>query len=159
MHAGRLVETDDGEYIFSYNEAYIQNYPKQFTLQKIEGANDVLDLLSGLWDENTICLHKEFKIVLLTNKLQVLGVKTVNTGSLRQVLVDVPQIIKVTLLANTAQIVLAHNHPSGICEPNRADIELTSTVKKAADLFEINVADHIILTANSHYSFAENHHL
>lgn len=50
MHAGRLVETDDGEYIFSYNEAYIQNYPKQFTLQKIEGANDVLDLLRGLWD-------------------------------------------------------------------------------------------------------------
>jgi DNA repair protein RadC len=91
--------------------------------------------------------------VLLTNELQVLGVKTVNTGSLKQVLVDVSQIIKIALLSNASQIVLAHNHPSGRCEPSRADLELTSKVKKAADLFDITVADHIILTANSHFSF------
>jgi DNA repair protein RadC len=52
-------------------------------------------------------------------------------------------------------MILAHNHPSGNTKPSEADKTLTAKIKEAGKLFDITVLDHIILTKNSYYSFAD----
>lgn len=134
--------------------------PLKFSqLPKITGSSDIVSLLRGIWDPDTICLQEEFKVILMTKQLYVLGVNTVNRGSLNQVLVDIPHIIKLCLLANASRIILAHNHPGGTHKPSDQDFKFTNNIKKAADLFEISVSDHIILTSETYYSFADNGHL
>jgi DNA repair protein RadC len=56
----------------------------------------------------------------------------------------------------TTKILLCHNHPSGNLKPSDADIKLTKEIKNAALFFNIQVIDHIILTKESYYSFADN---
>ncbi|MBP3498248.1 MAG: DNA repair protein RadC, partial [Alistipes sp.] len=62
-------------------------------------------------------------------------------------------IFKRALELLATQIIIAHNHPSGSSEPSQADITLTKRIKEAATLFDINLIDHIIITATSSYSF------
>ena len=64
-------------------------------------------------------------------------------------------ILQAALLTNATAIILAHNHPSGKLRPSRQDIVLTEQVKKAAEIMRITVMDHIILTDDSYYSFAD----
>jgi DNA repair protein RadC len=56
-------------------------------------------------------------------------------------------------------IILAHNHPSGQLKPSEADIRITKKIKNAMELFDVSVFDHIILTEDSYYSFADNNAL
>ena len=60
-------------------------------------------------------------------------------------------ILQAALLANATQVILAHNHPSGAIKPSTLDDALTEKVKKAAELMEIHVADHIILSPDKEY--------
>lgn len=52
-------------------------------------------------------------------------------------------------------IILTHNHPSGNCTPSQADIDLTKKLKAAGRLLDIQVLDHILITSESYYSFAD----
>ena len=60
-------------------------------------------------------------------------------------------IIQAALLANATQVILAHNHPSGSMKPSTLDDALTEKVRKAAELMEIHVADHVILSPEKEY--------
>lgn len=64
--------------------------------------------------------------------------------------------IKRALELNASALVLAHNHPSGTLKPSEADKQITRKIKVAAELFEIRILDHIIVTLNGAFSFAEN---
>lgn len=59
------------------------------------------------------------------------------------------------LKANASNIILAHNHPSGSVKPSRADIELTKKIKEGGYLLEVGVLDHLIISIESYYSFAD----
>jgi DNA repair protein RadC len=56
---------------------------------------------------------------------------------------------------NAVNIVLCHNHPSGSLKPSRADEELTQKIKEAARFFDITVLDHIIVSEDGYFSFAD----
>lgn len=57
---------------------------------------------------------------------------------------------------NAARIIVAHNHPSGIAEPGEADKRLTSDLKKILDIINVKMIDHIVVTLQETYSFADN---
>jgi DNA repair protein RadC len=59
------------------------------------------------------------------------------------------------LLVGASGLILAHNHPSGNLTPSQADIELTKKIKAGGKLLEIQVLDHVILTSEGYYSFAD----
>src|SRR6218665_995242 len=116
---------------------------------------DAFDLLKQSWNRNTIELFEEFKIILLNRASHVLGIYTVSSGGVAEVIADAKLIFSVALKTMASGIILAHNHPSGNLKPSEADKALTRSLTKAGAVLQINVLDHVILTASGYYSFAD----
>ncbi|HEA21117.1 MAG TPA: DNA repair protein [Pricia antarctica] len=117
----------------------------------------VAELLYQNWDKDTIGLHETFKVLLFNQANKVKGVYQASTGGLTGTLVDLRLLFAVVLKSLSTSIVIAHNHPSGTSRASDADIKLTRRVKKAAELFDITVLDHVIILPNGGYfSFSEN---
>ena len=99
--------------------------------------------------------HEESWILLLNSANLPLAKKMITVGTIKSTQIDHRRIIKEALLTNATAIILFHNHPSGTPAPSVADINETNKLKKACDIFDISLLDHIILTDESYYSFAE----
>ncbi|UZH55862.1 JAB domain-containing protein [Salinimicrobium tongyeongense] len=125
-------------------------------LPKINSSQNAAELLYGQWDKNSIELHETFKIMLLNNANKVKGIYQVSTGGITGTLVDLRIVFAVVLKSLTTAVILAHNHPSGTLRPSEPDKRLTQKIKKAGELFDIKVLDHLILTPDGNYfSFAD----
>lgn len=102
-------------------------------------------------------LHREvFVVLFLDAQNRLVASETLFTGSLTQTSVYPREVVKRALHRTAASVVLAHNHPSGVAEPSRADELLTKTMRAALELIDVRVLDHFIVTGNAAYSFAEN---
>ena len=99
--------------------------------------------------------HEESWILLLNSANLPLAKKMITVGTIKSTQIDHRRIIKEALLTNATAIILFHNHPSGTPVPSVADITETNKLRKACDIFDISLLDHIILTDESYYSFAE----
>lgn len=66
------------------------------------------------------------------------------------------EVVRASIAFNAAAVVLAHNHPSGFCEPSQADIRITERLKSALSLVDVRVLDHIVVGGSETYSFAEH---
>jgi DNA repair protein RadC len=96
-----------------------------------------------------------FVTVFLDAHLRVIAAETMFTGTLTQTSVYPREIVRRALHHNASSVVLAHNHPSGIAEPSRADVFLTGTLKSALALIDVGVIDHIVVAGESAVSLAE----
>ena len=99
--------------------------------------------------------HEESWILLLNSANLPLAKEMITVGTIKSTQIDHRRIIKEALLTNATAIILFHNHPSGTPAPSVADINETNKLRKACDIFDISLLDHIILTDESYYSFAE----
>ncbi len=99
--------------------------------------------------------HEVFCGVFLDSQNRVLAVEELFHGTLTQASVYPREVVKRALAHNAAGLILAHNHPSGVAEPSRADESLTSTLKSALALVDIRVLDHFIVGNDTITSFAE----
>ncbi len=122
---------------------------------KLDKSCKVAELLRVVWDEDTICLFETFKVVYLNTSLKVLGVMDIGMGGNDCTPIDAKRIFSAALLCNASRIILAHNHPSGTLYPSSADKLLTEKIINAGKLLDIQVLDHIILTADSYVSFQD----
>lgn len=121
---------------------------------KISSVKDCYELLKELWNENTIEMQEEFKVLLLNRGNKVIGVYEASAGGLTGTVADPRLILAAAIKSLAVSIVLSHNHPSGNLKPSRADEELTQKLKVAASYHDIKVIDHIIITSEGYYSFA-----
>ena len=121
---------------------------------KIKSGEEAYDVLLASWNLDTIELQEEFKILLLNRANEVLGIYPLSKGGITGALVDQRLIFAVALKCNATGIIMCHNHPSGKLLPSEADITLTKSIGKCADLLEINLLDHLIITKNGFYSFS-----
>ena len=99
--------------------------------------------------------HEVFCAVFLDSQNRVLAVEELFRGTLNQASVYPREVVKRALAHNAAALILAHNHPSGIAEPSRADETLTQTLKTALALVDVRVLDHFIVGCGDAISFAE----
>ena len=100
--------------------------------------------------------HREyFYMMLLDRGNKVLGVHQVSAGGVTGTVVDPKIVFQVALKSNACSIILAHNHPSGGIQPSEADITLTRKLKNAGEFLDITVIDHLIVTEDIYYSFAD----
>lgn len=106
--------------------------------------------------EDVIEYKEKFCVVLLNRNNKVLGVHTLSIGGSSATVVDPKLLFQSVLLSNASAIILAHNHPSGTLSPSDNDKSLTDKIKSGCKLFDISCLDHIILTDESYYSFADN---
>lgn len=103
--------------------------------------------------------RERFYAVLLNNKNKVIGVDMVSQGTGDYAPVVPDQVFKPALLASAAAVIFVHGHPSGDPEPSRADREITGELKKAGELLNIRVLDHVIIGRDGYYSFADKDEL
>ncbi len=99
--------------------------------------------------------HEEFWIVYLNNANKVLESMQLSKGGLTGTVVDIRLALKRALELSAVGLILGHNHPSGTLQPSSADKKLTDKLKLAAQSLDIKVLDHLIVTQNAYFSFAD----
>lgn len=99
--------------------------------------------------------HEVFWVVYLDAQNRVLAAEEAFRGTLTQTPVFPREIVKRALHHNAAGVIFAHNHPSGIAEPSRADEAITQTLKHTLALVDVKVLDHFIIGEGATMSFAE----
>jgi DNA repair protein RadC len=101
-------------------------------------------------------IYESFFLLLLNNQNQTIGYAKISQGGITGTVVDVRIVAKYVVDSLATGIILAHNHPSGTLSPSEADKKITEKIKQAMYFFDVKVLDHIILTADSYFSFADN---
>ena len=99
--------------------------------------------------------HEVFCIMFLDSQHRVIGFEEMFRGTLNQASVYPREVVKRALANNAAAVILAHNHPSGVAEPSRADQSLTEVLKNALALVDVRVLDHFVVGGADVMSFAE----
>ena len=99
--------------------------------------------------------HEVFAVLFLDSQHRLLGLEKMFTGTLGQTSVYPREVVKRALARNAGAVILAHNHPSGVAEPSRADEFLTQTLKSALALVDVRVIDHLVVGRGQVVSFAE----
>lgn len=106
--------------------------------------------------ERQIETRELFYLLMLDRGLRVRSVYHVSSGGVSGTVADPKMIFSAALKCLASVIIVAHNHPSGQLRPSEEDIRLTSKLIKGGQLLDILVYDHVILTKDSYYSFADN---
>jgi DNA repair protein RadC len=96
-----------------------------------------------------------FMVLLLDAQNRVIATEELFAGTLTQTSVYPREVVKRALHHNAAAVIFAHNHPSGVAEPSRADETLTKVLKDALGLVDVKVLDHFVVAGNSVLSFSE----
>lgn len=122
---------------------------------KVLGSSEVYQVLKANWDMDTIELQEEFKLLLLNQANQVLGIKSLFKGGVSNCSVDVRLIMSLVLKTNASGLIISHNHPSGNLKASESDKRITSKIKECCELFDVRLLDHIIMAKNSYLSFAD----
>ncbi len=99
--------------------------------------------------------YEAFVILFLDVKNRLIAAKEMFQGTLTRTSVYPREVVKEALNLNAANVILSHNHPSGVPDPSRADIDLTQLLKDTLRLVDVTVLDHIVVAGNSTCSFAE----
>lgn len=100
--------------------------------------------------------HEEFWILYLRNSNRIAHKWRLSKGGMTGTVVDARLVFKVAIEHNATSIILAHNHPSGVLHPSESDKAITRKLKMAGENLDIKVLDHVIITENAFYSFADD---
>lgn len=119
---------------------------------KIFSATDVYNLLFDVFFGIT---HEKLIAIFLSQRNEVIDYKTITTGTSNQTLISSKDIVLEAMRHGAEGIIIAHNHPSGICEPSLDDKQATEALKKAAKLMDIQLIDHVIISEKEMFSFRE----
>ena len=99
--------------------------------------------------------HEEFWVLYLNNANKIIHKAQLSKGGITGTVVDIRLVLKMALEYNALSIVLSHNHPSGKLIASDSDIELTQKIKIAVKQLDMNLIDHVIITENGYFSFAD----
>lgn len=136
-------------------EIIYRNTVRPADMRKVTHSRDAFDILKDIWTDR-IEYIEEFVILLMNKANKVLGFTKIAQGGTSACIVDPKCIFQAALKCNASQIILAHNHPSGNTIPSEADRKITQKIKEAGIVLEIAVLDHLIITSDSYYSFADD---
>ena len=146
----RLAQSAEAETVLAAAQEILSTRIKHGTaLDSPKAVRDYLQLLLHNRE------HEVFIVVLLDSQNRVLTTEELFRGTLTQTSVYPREVVKLALRHNAASVIFAHNHPSGVAEPSRADEMLTVTLKRPLALLDVKVLDHFIVGSGSTLSFAE----
>lgn len=128
---------------------------KEF-LGKVTSSKDVADFIRRTFKAGTLELQESFITLYLNTANEILGYYNHTVGGINATIADRRLILATALASASVGIIVSHNHPSGNLKPSQADIELTRKLKEGAAVLDINLLDHVIISKNSYYSFADD---
>ena len=124
--------------------------------KKLTGSRDIYEYFKFLEDLD----HEQFHVLLLNNRLGIIKSIFIGKGNETGTVVNKKEVLKQVIENKAVNVVLVHNHPSGILQPRSADSQITSQLKQAIQLVDSNLIDHIIIgkgyEGKLFYSFADN---
>ncbi|MDX9769014.1 MAG: DNA repair protein RadC [Tenuifilaceae bacterium] len=124
--------------------------------KQITSSNDVIELFQPLLAD---LAHEEFWVLLLNRANRIIERVRISEGGFTATVVDVRKIMRTALDHQAIGIVLCHNHPSGNNHPSDDDQKITQKIKQAATTMDISLLDHVIITNQKCFSFADNNML
>lgn len=128
--------------------------PTDIHKAKIVGSTNASEYVREFYPSD-LNVREHFYAMYLNQSNNVIGYHHISTGGITGTMVDVRMIIKGALDCLAIGIILVHNHPSGNLKPSNADDKITRKIKEACSLMDIRLLDHLILTEDSYYSYAD----
>ncbi len=122
---------------------------------RLGSPREIYQAVKESWEPGTIDFYESFYILMLSRNLTVNGIYKVSEGGISATFVDSSKIFLAMITTLSSSMVLLHNHPSGTLKPSVQDINLTKKIKHEAAVLQYTVADHIIVTSDGFYSFAD----
>ncbi len=119
----------------------------------VKGSRDVGKYLQTLLRDYS---HEVFGVVYLNRAHKINHFEIISKGGISGTVADPRIILKKALEENATSLILCHNHPSGNLKPSKADEELTHKIVQAACYFDIQILDHIIVSDEGYFSFADD---
>jgi DNA repair protein RadC len=120
---------------------------------KIRCSQDAFKILDGVLSD---LRHEEFWILLLNRSNQIIDQVRISQGGISGTVTDVRLILNAAVEKLASGIILAHNHPSGNLSPSEADLKITRKIKDAAQLLDLSLLDHLILSDQGYLSMADD---
>jgi DNA repair protein RadC len=122
-------------------------------MPQIKCSRDVFDLLSPVLSDLP---HEEFWILFLNRSNKVISRMKLSQGGISGTVTDVRIVMKRAIEYLASGIIVCHNHPSGNLNPSESDTRITSKIKEAGNIMDIQLLDHLIISDKEYYSFADN---
>src|SRR5690606_25289877 len=141
-------------YKTNLDELTLKRNPTNFKRVKITSSKDAAEYVRNFYSDD-LTIFESFFLLLLNTQNNTIGYAKISQGGTCGTVVDVKIICKYAIESLSTRVILCHNHPSGTLQPSQADKVITSKSKEALKLFDIEILDHIILTENSYFSFAD----
>jgi DNA repair protein RadC len=120
---------------------------------QIKCSKDVADIFQPILSDLS---HEEFWILFLNRSNKVINRMKLSQGGISGTVTDVRMVMKKAIEYLASGIIVCHNHPSGNLNPSESDSKITSKIKEAGNLMDIQLLDHIIISDKDYYSFADN---
>ena len=161
----KILETQPEElkHIYNLSNSQTQNIEnfKSFRrralikkdLNQIRSSADVKDLMLPYFVDLT---HEEFFCIFLNRANKVIKIDQLSKGGISGTVTDVRLLFKNAILNTASGVIVAHNHPSGNLNPSESDTKITSKIREAGNLLDIQLLDHLIICNSDYYSFADN---
>jgi DNA repair protein RadC len=136
---------------------------KQFELKKIQTdfpkikitkSEDSNKFIRQFYSDD-LGIYESFFILLVNRASYTIGYAKISQGGIAGTIVDIKLVSKYAIESLCSGVIVAHNHPSGNTNPSNEDKLITNKIKQALNIFDIQLMDHIILTEDSYYSFAD----
>jgi DNA repair protein RadC len=136
------------EYSLKYTKSEIQK-------TKVTTSESASNVIRKFYFDD-INIYESFFILLLNSQNNTTGFAKISQGGTAGTVVDIKIIAKYVVDSLSSAVIICHNHPSGNIKPSEADINITKKIKDALLLLDTSLTDHIILSENDFYSFADN---
>lgn len=136
-------------------EIQVSYSPQKILDFKVVNSKKSFELMLQKWEQGRIEIQEEVKLLLLNRNNKVLGIYSLAMGGITSCVVDVRIILAVALKALAKGIILVHNHPSGNLAPSVDDKKITEQLNQSCKLIGITLVDHLIITKDDYFSFAD----
>jgi DNA repair protein RadC len=118
----------------------------------VSGSQDIATYLQSQFRDHR---HEVFGVVYLNRANKINHFEIISEGGISGTVADPRIILRKAIEADAVSLILCHNHPSGSLRPSRADEQLTEKIREAASYLDMKVLDHIIVSEEGYYSFAD----
>ena len=119
---------------------------------KIGGSKDAFNYMQPFLEDLS---YEEFWVIYMNRSNRIIDQLKVSQGGISGTVIDIRIILKHAIEKLASTIIICHNHPSGNLQPSKSDIQITSKLKEAAKLHDIELLDHLIISDKNYYSFAD----
>lgn len=139
-------------YVAEISVSYSPTYKRKVKITESQTAHKTL---RKMWDAQLLNIQEQFCVLFLNNANEVVGFRCLSTGTLTACMLDLKVLFGLACKSLSSGIIIAHNHPSGTTKASQADIDITHKIKRAGDMLDIKLLDHIILTDKTYVSLAD----